>query len=80
MLRRYTTVALMVLLVVCLMGTVDVLSSDALVKCKTCDKDVSVNALTCLYCGESMPGISVKCPKCRSTCTINRPLGEDWVS
>lgn len=37
-----------------------------LVKCKTCDKEVSKTAPTCPHCGENLPGLHVKCPKCSS--------------
>jgi len=37
-----------------------------LVNCKTCSKQVSPNAPTCPHCGENMPGLYIKCPKCNS--------------
>jgi tellurium resistance protein TerD len=35
-------------------------------KCKTCGKDVSKTAPICPHCGESLPGIHIKCPICDS--------------
>jgi hypothetical protein len=38
----------------------------ATVPCKTCSKDVSRTAPHCPHCGEAMPGLAIRCPKCRS--------------
>ena len=38
-----------------------------LVKCKTCEKQISKTALMCPYCGEIDPGLYQDCPKCKST-------------
>ncbi len=44
-----------------------------LTTCKTCRKDVSKTAPTCPNCGESSPGLHIKCPKCDS---MNISTGE----
>jgi hypothetical protein len=44
-----------------------------LVKCKTCGKDVSKTAPTCPHCGETFPGLALRCPACQS---MNITTGE----
>jgi ribosomal protein S27E len=48
-----------------------------LAKCKTCGKDVSKTAPTCPHCGETAPGLHVKCPKCES---MNIAFGQKGFS
>ena len=37
-----------------------------LIECRTCGKEVSMNAVTCPHCGEPYPTRSIVCPKCGS--------------
>jgi RNA polymerase subunit RPABC4/transcription elongation factor Spt4 len=37
-----------------------------LAKCKICKKEVSTTAPTCPNCGETLPGLHIKCPNCKS--------------
>ena len=37
-----------------------------LTECKTCGKEVSKSAPTCPHCGQGLPGLHIKCPKCNS--------------
>jgi len=37
-----------------------------LVKCKTCNKEVSKTAPACPHCGENAPGVHINCPACGS--------------
>lgn len=46
-----------------------------LTKCKTCNKEVSVNAATCPHCGEDLSGTRVKCLRCGSTSITSAKKG-----
>jgi len=48
-----------------------------LTKCKTCSKEVSVNAATCPHCGEDLSVARVKCPRCGSTNITSAKKGFD---
>ena len=48
-----------------------------LTKCKTCNKEVSRTAPICPHCGENLPGLNIKCPKCFS---MNIQIGQKGFS
>ena len=43
--------------------------------CKTCGKEVSVNAVMCPHCGEDLAGIHIKCPRCKAINIVSNKKG-----